>query len=749
MKRAFYIFRKSFPVQLFILSIKKQHVLLFIWILFFLTVSNRLFSIYGISLLFIDPEYLGEGGYMCFALVGVGFGAFLVTWNLVMYILNSFRFPFLATLRWPLATFGINNSIIPLAFIITYLSYIVWYQQSNLLLPASEIALSVAGFIAGLCFMLLINAIYFQFTSKDIVNIIRKKRRTLRILKREIHKQKTAKYEDLEDAEFPFFVEYYINYKFRIQRTRNVEHYDKELLHEVFQQHHWNVVLIQLLSFATVLLIGFFIERPIFLLPSATNIFMSFAVLTSVYGLFKFWSGKWSTTAFIVALLLINIATMYNYMTYQNKAFGLDYTKGTKVYSNETLAALASTDNMKKDRATTLQILQNWKSKQSSHSKKPKMVILCASGGGHRAGMFAMAMLQKADSATHGALMKQTVLMTGASGGMMGIAYYRELYLQQKLGHHILPLSNEQYTYDVAKDLNGALTASITTNDLIYPFRSFKIGNNSYKKDRAYMWEYQFNINTRQYLKKRLQDYVQAEKKADIPIMLSYPVLTNDARYLFISSQPMRYMMKPYAADAVWARKNVIEPDAIDYVTFFEGYHPLEMPITTVIRMNATYPWILPNAVFPTQPEFTVMDAGIRENLGTGISVRFLQNFTNWINENTSGVIIVELRSLEKIEDFEALDHKSWFSKISNPFGTLSNNLTNLHDYNNDALLSNLNQELSVPVECIRFEYAPDKKSAKASMSFRLTQKEKRNIISSTDNVYNTTCLKNLIKLLK
>lgn len=55
--------------------------------------------------------------------------------------------------------------------------------------------------------------------------------------------------------------------------------------------------------------------------------------------------------------------------------------------------------------------------------------------------------------------------------------------------------------------------------------------------------------------------------------MLTYPVLTNDARFLFIGSQPMRFLMKPYDN-----RKNNIAKkfDGIDYVSFFKDYHPLK-----------------------------------------------------------------------------------------------------------------------------------------------------------------------------
>ncbi len=143
------------------------------------------------------------------------------------------------------------------------------------------------------------------------------------------------------------------------------------------------------------------------------------------------------------------------------------------------------------------------------------------------------------------------------------------------------------------------------------------------------------------------------------------------------------------------------------------------------------------------------MDAGIRDNFGTGIVVRFVNVFKNWMEANTSGVVIVEIRASEKFGDTEELDKKSWLAKVSSPFGTIGNNLANLHDYNNDGLLSLLDQNMDVPLSLIRFEYVPERKSDKASMSFRLTTKEKEDILQSTHNLENIRSLNRLLQLLE
>ena len=80
-------------------------------------------------------------------------------------------------------------------------------------------------------------------------------------------------------------------------------------------------------------------------------------------------------------------------------------------------------------------ILEKWKQKQKTD--KPVLVIINTSGGGQRSATFTMNMLQRLDSITHGNLMKNTFLITGASGGMLSAAYFRELYLQKLKGKNL------------------------------------------------------------------------------------------------------------------------------------------------------------------------------------------------------------------------------------------------------------------------------------------------------------------------
>jgi hypothetical protein len=212
--------------------------------------------------------------------------------------------------------------------------------------------------------MVFLNAAYFQIANKDLVAMAKKSKRAFKLLRRSYYRKHDERFEDLRTTELTFRVDYYFSNQLRVKRTRLVDHYDPELLDEVFKQHHWNAILVQFLSIATLLVLGIYIEEPVFQIPAAASIFFAFSVFTSVYGLFNFWTGKWSSSAFIVLFLALNLLSKYNYLTYESRALGLDYNKAPREYSLESINALASDSNMLADEKSTLAILEKWKTKK-------------------------------------------------------------------------------------------------------------------------------------------------------------------------------------------------------------------------------------------------------------------------------------------------------------------------------------------------------------------------------------------------
>jgi hypothetical protein len=77
---------------------------------------------------------------------------------------------------------------------------------------------------------------------------------------------------------------------------------------------------------------------------------------------------------------------------------------------------------------------------------------------------------------------------------------------------------------------------------------------------------------------------------------------------MMLSTQPLSFMMKP----AAFANDTSFSPDAIDFGAFFAKQEPQNIRLLTALRMNATFPYILPNVWLPCNPVVDVMDKLVR-----------------------------------------------------------------------------------------------------------------------------------------
>ena len=214
-------------------------------------------------------------------------------------------------------------------------------------------------------------------------------------------------------------------------------------------------------------------------------------------------------------------------------------------------------------------ILENWRKKNSKGLtpwEKPKLIFINVSGGGLRAARFATVVIQHADSMLGGTLMKKTFMISGASGGMFGAAYMRELYLQQLDGVPV-DMDADEFADNISKDLLNPICISVVSNDALVPIHKFQVDNFSYYKDRGYMMERKLSINTDHVLEKRIKDYYKDESEGRIPLLMIHTEINNDSRRFFISPQPVSFLMRPVGK---YITNRDLEIDAVDFCRFFK-----------------------------------------------------------------------------------------------------------------------------------------------------------------------------------
>ena len=348
------------------------------------------------------------------------------------------------------------------------------------------------------------------------------------------------------------------------------------------------------------------------------------------------------------------------------------------------------------------------------------------------------------DENTAGELYKHSILISGASGGMMGQAYFRELKLLQQKTDSI-NVDRACYRQNIAKDLLNANSLATVVNDLLIPWQQVKIGNKKYRKDRGYLWEKQLNENTGNVLDKTLADYYTDELNANIPMMVFSPTIIDDGRRLNISSLPVTYLCKPSQQNY---QTDIYRVDGIDAQHFFSNQNASDLKITSALRMNATFPFVMPNVFLPTSPQVQVMDAGLRDNFGYETSNRFLFVFQKWIQENTSGVVIIQMRDAPKNYWPSISNHQSMIDKFSDPINSIYNNWSDYQDFYFDNSISQTKSWLQIPFHVIDFDYC-SKSDESASMSWHLTNLEKNDLLFAFSNTSNQIELEKILSIFK
>lgn len=718
----------SLPVQLLMLHFRKNQVLLLFWYLLFAVVNGSFLFKMGAHMLYLYPEYLGQVDFVSTLLVGVSIGIFFMSWNITTFILHSRQIEFLATTSQPFFKYCFNNALLPLVFLAFYLLKAIGFARFQELLHWGEIIWLSSGFITGLILSLAIAFSWFfgadhtiyRYTSPGARKVI------------EDMEQKTGHYRHKAKPD-GLRVDWYITPKFKRRQPRETRHYAPEFIQRIFTQHHYSAMLAILIAFLSLIISGYFIDNKLFQIPAAASITVIFAILVAVVGAATYFLKQWTLPFLLLIFLGLNSLYKKNILDPRNKAFGLDYTKSkpNAPYNRDNLLSLCQPDSVKADSLAFIRTLELWKAGQKE--KRPVLVLNCLTGGGIRSATFTTEVLYKLDSLTDNRYFKHTGLMAGASGGMMGAAWYRELkYREQtgRLAQKDIRLKKEQ----ISIDLLNPVFSSFAVRDLLAPPRRFEYNGIRYIKDRGYAFEQQLSYNTGGWLDKPIQSYAFAEANAQLPSLFMGAVITADGRNIIMASRPVRFLMRP-GFDA--SLGPAPDADAICFQSLFQGRHPGQLRFLTGLRMSATFPYVLPNVWLPTEPVIDVMDAGFRDNTGIEMAIKYLFTFREWIMANCSKVVLVEIRDKPLGGWGRDKEEKNILDLVTRPALLTQNNLFRFQEYQQLRQLEKIKILLGKQFERVVFEYKPKDESHPASLSFHLTQREKRDIVSSLKHPVN------------
>ncbi len=708
-----------FPFQLLILHLKKNHLLIVFWVILFGIICNAIGSKFGVPILLLAPEYLGQTGFGAYALLGFSLGGFIMAFNLYSYIMHGFRFPFIASVSRPFFKFCINNFILPLSFVLVFFYQSFTFQVEKEFLTVGTALYNLSGFVTGILLFFLLSLYYFFKTNRDVFNIHHSnKNKKVEEWADSNLLQMASRWKSVQRSHRDWRIETYLSHPFTISLARKSEHYSDELIDKVFAQNHINAAIFEILLIVSFVLMGSLREFKILLIPAGASFLLLFTMLIMIISAAYNWFKGWTTSVLLLLALIINVASSRDsFLGIENKAYGINYEMEPVDYKQYLDSGLPTPDEMLKDEAYVEQMLNNWKAKNVAKYglEKPPMIFLNCSGGGLRSGLWSLRSMSYLDSITDGKFFDHTFLITGSSGGMVGISYYRALALrayQQKQ-----KLDAMQYFDSLGRDMLNAIGVSLITNDLFIRYQYFDYNGYSYVKDRAYAFEKELNLNL---LDKTIADYREHELKSRIPMMILSPTVANDGRKILISSSPVSYLTKRKLPGIT----GKILAENLSFEHMLKGRNPEKLKFTTALRMSSTFPYVMPATTLPTEPKLDIMDAGMRDNFGLTTTIPFISTFSKWIEENTSGVYIVQLRDLEKRARFDPNINTSFSARVVGPLGSVYSNIFNTQNYAQDEMEDQFRRCIKVPFDLITLELKQVENNP-VSLSWHLTEFEK------------------------
>jgi hypothetical protein len=427
-------------------------------------------------------------------------------------------------------------------------------------------------------------------------------------------------------------------------------------------------------------------------------------------------------------------------------AYGVNYhTPEDKLpsYTYENLRSIFTPARFEADKKTEEARLAKWKSNAVS-SANPPLVVITVSGGGSRSAYWTFRTLQYLDSASSGALFKNTVLITGASGGMFGATYWRSIHDAHQRGLLKNPYAPE-YQENIGKDLLNAIIFSVASVDLISPFNKISFGGYSYTRDRGYAMEQEMIRNTAGILDQNVGYYKTREAQGEIPMLIINGTIINDGRKLMVSGQPVGYLTQPE-----YSLSSQAPPiDAVDFATFFAQQDPYNLRITSALRMNATFPFVLPVVRFPSQPRMNIMDAGLRDNFGVEAASRYLHVLRKWMQNNTREVVFLSIRDSREYDISSSTDQGSLGSMIADPLFVIHNKWEAFQSYTHGYIKDYVPYYLGDKLKFISLYYVPKQPKKAVALNFHLTQKEKEDLNQSIYYTGNQKAMDSLLRILK
>jgi hypothetical protein len=272
------------------------------------------------------------------------------------------------------------------------------------------------------------------------------------------------------------------------------------------------------------------------------------------------------------------------------------------------------------------------------------MILATVTGGAYRSAFWTTVVLD--ELGRHPRLkgfQRHVRLITGASGGMVGAAYYVARIAEQLArGENGPVIVTDRLRDESDRDSLTPVVRRLVRRDLprtLLPFAQ--------TLDRGIELEQQWRS-----LSPTFSGLRAGEKEGGQPSLVISPMVIESGRRLLISNLDLQSMVATRARvlAEIERRTGLQVPDrvyarsAAEFFRLFpESYETFRLQ--TAVRMSATFPYVSPAVSLPTTPPRRVVDAGYYDNYGVDLAAVWAYENREFIRNETSGVALVQIRA--------------------------------------------------------------------------------------------------------
>ncbi len=696
---------RFYPFQLPFFQLRRHPFLMAVWGVFWAMGLGFIGQGVGVEMIFFSPgEGLSNPVWGTFAW-GIAFGIFTTAYHLATFLLDAHHAGFLLhTGRNFIFIYALNNSLIPLAFLFFYIA-----RYNKLHVDSPSLQAEIIALLFGTALVWGLALLYFGRWKLSL--------RALKVFLRTQMTGSSPKDETVRPSSGLWLlsggerVGYYLSIPGGISAViRQVPHSTAlRLMESILTRGHMAALILEVIIVGLIFLWGYLQAVTDLYLPASVVVLVVGAMIIMLLGALDYWLKRVGQgfIAFIAFLGLLVWKVTYEALQ-ASPVFGLSYDRlwpyTPPMWKSEVATQIAS------DSAFFARILERRLAAQNS--PPPIFLWVTVSGGGWRSAYWTFLNLYLLDSLSNGRFYHALAGITGASGGLIGATYWRELHLF----HPDRPPRTAEANRLTQDLLNPIFSSGLL--GLLSPnaYWTDTLTRTTYPKGRDYAFETCLIQNTDAFHEHRLQDYAPYEQNGQTPLIIFTPACLSNSLQLIISPLPLSFLC--------WADQS---PVALELNRLLPAD---QVRITSVLRMNAAFPFVLPAIRLPTHPPLDVIDAGAIDNLGQSLTLRLLWKQRHLLTTKTSKIIWIEIRDLPP-PAFHASTSTHLPNALQNKLGGLYSAFAESRYHPMNLTLEVLRTLYPIPIEKYVLYYAPGPGGYTPPLGFTLLPQDRRSLLEA------------------